>query len=113
MDEIKNTEQRKTTFAWASIAGADPEPVELVEVNGRKGAYTLGCADPFWLDEGVVAVFGNELRRPKNPETAEIMEAKQKAYDWHRENSKHGPYCEAAGCVGARLEGRHGWRGPR
>ena len=41
---------RKTEFYWASIGGADPEPVELVEIDERKAVYTCGCGDPFFLD---------------------------------------------------------------
>lgn len=118
---------RKTEFAWASIAGADAEPVELVEIDGRKGLYTLGCADPFWLDDsatGIVIFGGTALNRPENPETMEqrdlresIYNAKKTAvkaaYEWHRDNSKHGPDCELAGCTGKDKEFRHGWRGPR
>lgn len=43
--------ERKTEFWWASIAGADPEPVERCEIDGRPAVYTCGCADPFYLDE--------------------------------------------------------------
>lgn len=43
--------ERKTEFRWASIGGADPEPVELVEIDGRQAVYTCGCGDPFYLDD--------------------------------------------------------------
>lgn len=115
---------RKANFAWASIAGADAEPVELIEVEGRKGLYTLGCADPFWLDDlsvGILVYGGSPLDRPVNPETQEQRDlrediykakkaAEKAAYEWHREHSKHGPDCAAAGCT---FVGTHGWRGPR
>jgi hypothetical protein len=42
---------RKTEFWWASIHGADPEPVEKTKHEDRPCVYTLGCADPFYLDE--------------------------------------------------------------
>lgn len=103
---------RKTVFGWASIAGADAEPVELIEVDGRKGLFTLGCADPFWLDDesaGII-VFANSLKRPDNPETQEVREAKQKSYEWHRDHANHGPDCDAADCT---RRYRHGWRGSR
>jgi hypothetical protein len=89
-------ETRKATFAWASIAGADPEPVELVEENGRKGVFTTGCIDPFWLDDpdaGVV-LYVNPLVRPENPETQEQRDARDAAYR-------------------ARKAEDHRWRGPR
>lgn len=115
---------RKTHFAWASIAGADAEPVELVMIDGRDGLYTLGCADPFWLDDssaGIVVYGGSPIDRPEHPETQQqrdlresIYKAKKSAekaaYEWHREHAKHGPDCAAAGCV---YTGTHGWRGPR
>ena len=117
-------EIRKTTFAWASIAGADAEPVELMEVDGRKGLYTLGCADAFWLDDasiGIVVFGGTPLNRPDHPETQEQRDerestykakaaVKKAAYEWHRDNAKHGPHCIEAECE---TPWRHGWRGPR
>jgi hypothetical protein len=42
--------KRKIEFWWASIAGADPEPVEVTSLDGERVAYTCGCADPFYLD---------------------------------------------------------------
>lgn len=42
---------RKTQFYWASIAGADTEPVEVTTLNGERVAYTCGCGDPFYLDK--------------------------------------------------------------
>lgn len=121
------TDPRKTKFTWASIAGADPEPVELIEADGRKGLFTIGCQDPFWLDDtaaGIVVYDGNPLSCPSNPETQEQRDlreetyrAKQKAvkaaYEWHREHAKHGPDCELADCTGKDKEYTHGWRGPR
>lgn len=118
---------RKTVFAWASIAGADAEPVELINVDGREGLYTLGCADPFWLDDvslGVIVYDGTPLPRPENPETHEQRGAREekyrakeiavkKAYEWHGTYAAHGPHCEQAGCVGKDRAHRHGWRGPR
>jgi hypothetical protein len=113
---------RKTTFAWASIAGADPEPVEVIDEksfmgrgsSARKGVLTTGCQDPFWLDDtsaGVVVYDGTPLKRPPNPQTQEERDRRQKAYEWHRTNYKHGPDCEAGGCT--HKEYTHGWRGPR
>lgn len=47
---------RKAEFYWASVAGADPEPVELVIIDGRKAIYTCGCGDPFFLDDKAVKI---------------------------------------------------------
>jgi hypothetical protein len=118
---------RKTNFVWVSIAGADAEPAELIETDGRKGILTIGCQDPFWLDDktaGIIVYDGDSLIRPNNPETQEqrdlrerIYQAKKtavnRAYEWHRDHAKHGPDCEAAGCSGREKEYTHGWRGPR
>lgn len=86
----------KTTFAWASIAGADPEPVEVIERDGRKGVLTIGCADPFWLDDesAGVRLDWNTLRRPALIQTVAEKNAAEVRY-------------------GLRSAGFHGWRGPR
>lgn len=87
---------RKTQFFWASIAGAEPEPVEILERGNRKGIVTLGCEDTFWLDDekaGII-IYVNELIRPRNFETQEQRDIREKTY----------------------LESRtqnHNWRGPR
>ncbi len=87
---------RKATFAWASIGGADPEPVEVIEENGRKGILTIGCQDPFWLDDAAagVVLYVNPLDRPTNPEIPEQRDARNAAYE-----------------AGKRVY--HSWRGPR
>lgn len=116
---------RKTKFAWASIAGADAEPVELIETDGRQGLLTIGCQDPFWLDDpaaGIVIFSGCELVRPLNPETQEQRDSREAvylakklavraAYLWHKDHAAHGPYCLAGDCNGKPY--RHMWRGPR
>lgn len=54
--------ERKTSFYWASIEGADPEPVELVLIDGRRAIYTCGCNDPFFLDDKDVKIkLGEEV----------------------------------------------------
>lgn len=91
---------RKTKFAWASIAGADYEPVELVTNNGRKAMYTLGCADPFWLDEKVpeIIIYKGENEYPlRRPDAIQTQVEKDKAEREYAEYRK----------------GHHGWRGPR
>jgi hypothetical protein len=95
--------------------------VELCHIDGRRAVYTLGCADPFYLDEPncpvvigkpeIVVQSGKRwllfalgggtaepLERPALPKKmAGTMAAARKAYDeaWatHRIS--------------------HGWRGPR
>lgn len=84
---------RKTEFWWASIHGADPEPVEKTEHEGRACVYTLGCDDPFYLDEpGIEQI--ERMTRPLLPDQALAAqaseEARRRAYN-----------------------AKHGWRGPR
>ena len=43
-------DKRKTKFWWASVAGAECEPVEVTTLDGERVAYTCGCGDPFYLD---------------------------------------------------------------
>lgn len=38
------------TFYWAVIGDANPEPVCVVEENGKRVAYTCGCQDSFDVD---------------------------------------------------------------
>lgn len=102
---------RKTEFWWASIHGADPEPVEKAEREGRACVYTLGCSDPFYLDEpGVLfvaesggAYYGaDKLYEPGEPEPIErpLHPDKEKA--------------RLASQYRARLrDAAHSWRGPR
>ncbi len=56
--------ERKTEFWWASIGGAEPEPVEKTEHEGRPCVYTLGCADPFYLDDPDCPVTLASTNRP-------------------------------------------------
>lgn len=79
-------------FHWAQIAGANPEPVEVIDVDGRAGVLTIGCSDPFWLDEGQVRVHRSNIPRPSSVYTKEEQAEAEKNYDPTR---------------------RHGWRGAR
>lgn len=37
-------------FYWAVVGNASPEPVAVVDEEGRRVAYTCGCPDPFVVD---------------------------------------------------------------
>lgn len=112
MTEGKAVADRKTEFWWASIAGADPEPVEKTQINGRPCVYTCGCADPFYLDDrdnpvrlgAVRNVPGmDELRldfRSKEPIERPSLADKAEA-------------AEISRYYHPRRMPRHGWRGPR
>lgn len=103
----------KTEFWWASIHGADPEPVEKSEHEGRPCVYTLGCADPFYLDDAnAVELIGESLPRPLAPKAAQL-----KADDWQaqRDAARAGytTYLSPYGNRRRVSEWAHGWRGPR
>lgn len=106
--------ERKTQFWWASIDGADPEPVEKAEHNGRPCVYTLGCADPFYLDEQpclVVFVGSEKMDRPENPASAdENTERMHRAAmrGNHSFVALNGERRPVLGWISG-----HGWRGPR
>jgi hypothetical protein len=98
--------KRKTEFWWASIHGADPEPVEKAEHEGRPCVYTLGCADPFYLDEpGIefVSWFDSGIDLIHHPTPMKRPLIKDKAL----------AALAAKRAKIARSNASHGWRGPR
>ncbi len=100
-------------FRWASIHGAAPEPVEKAERDGRPCVYTLGCADPFYLDDGVAVVFIDAaMSRPPSPKEAQL-----RADDWEAQRSaaRRGSKTYLSPYGGRRPVSAwaHGWRGPR
>jgi hypothetical protein len=44
----------KAEFYWAIIGDANPEPVAVTMLDGKRVAYTIGCPDPFDLEGGCV-----------------------------------------------------------
>lgn len=125
----------KSEFWWASIHGADPEPVEKTEYNSRPCIYTLGCADPFYLDDPGIRLIGTEagwsnntpkfvdhlikpatiIQRLKHPDIEEAERAALQAdrdaeYIAYQKGLK--TYVKT---IGKRVPVSlpHGWRGPR
>lgn len=86
--------ERKAEFVWVQVAGAKPEPGEIVEIDGRKAVLTIGCADPFFLDDPakLVEIHYATMYRPTDVTTM----TEQREYAARRI-----------------AEGRHGWRGAR
>lgn len=41
----------KTKFVWVRVGDGDPEPAALGGKTGERRATTIGCPDPFMLDE--------------------------------------------------------------
>lgn len=104
---------KKAEFWWASIYGADPEPVEKAEHDGRPCVYTLGCADPFYLDGGAVEFVGGKIDRPMSPAAAKLV-----ADDWQaqRDAARKGIKTYVSLITGKRSPvstWAHSWRGPR
>lgn len=120
--------ERKAKFCWASIAGADPEPVELVRIDGRPAIYTCGCADPFYLDDRAVPVrLGRSEQRSQNSDASPVfvedaswvaiprplLEDKWQA-DQDAKIAERAVRMKARQKQGVRsFVTSHGWRGPR
>ena len=106
--------KRKAEFYWASIGGANPEPVEKCLIDGRPAVYTLGCNDPFYLDGPdcpvvlgeinsiVVGGLGFLILDTDNPTPMErpatLEDSREKMEKAEKDYEKSGP---------------HSWRGPR
>jgi len=101
--------ERKSEFWWASIHGADPEPVEKTEHDGRPCVYTLGCADPFYLDEKPCPLlFVTNAPRPKHPDIQAAEDAARRA-----ESLRQSVAAYRRGTGRNPIDFTHGWRGPR
>lgn len=106
----------KAAFWWASIHGADPEPVEKTVRDGRPCVLTIGCADPFFLDEEPCRVLlidprANEYTKPQpidRPMHPDKIAAERAALEAARDAGR------TTYKVGRRIfTVPHGWRGPR
>ena len=84
-------------FWWATIAGADCEPVEVTELDGERVAYTCGCGDPFYIDRPdcpcvLVPTYGGNMPRPPTPAQQEAaLERRYKELADARSHSWRGP----------------------
>lgn len=122
------TVPRKAKFCWASIAGSDPEPVELGLVNGRHAIYTCGCADPFYLDDKAVPVrLGRAERKSQNADSSSVFveDSSWVAFDrplledkWQADQdakiAERAARMKTRGTnSGRNFYSSHGWRGPR
>lgn len=91
--------ERKTEFWWASVAGADCEPVEVTMLDGERVAYTCGCGDPFYLDRTdcpvlLVPAYATDgaMDRPKTPvQEAADEKRRLRAIRYARNHSWRGP----------------------
>jgi hypothetical protein len=59
------------------------------EAKGRPCVYTLGCEDPFFLDDPIVVLYVDELRRPESLTTPEEEEESERKWRL-RAGEKHG-----------------------
>lgn len=95
--------KRKSQFWWATIAGADCEPVEVATLNGERVAYTCGCGDPFYLDRPdcpLVLVPMDEFNEPDMPMVRPLTPKQEKN-------------AERAARRALTIAASHSWRGPR
>lgn len=89
----------KAEFYWAIVGDASPEPVAVVTENGRRVAYTCGCADPFVIDEGRIELIpdthdprsilpAHPMRIPLTPK--ERKKKREESERWLEEEKKAG-----------------------
>lgn len=106
--------KRKAAFWWASVAGAEAEPVEVAELEGERVAYSLGCADPFYLDRDdcpCVLVLNITAKRPTAHSPEELAADKVQAQLKHEQDLRDADAARQA--ENLRRDGHHHWRGPR
>ncbi len=69
----------KPKFYWARIGDGNYEPVAVTGKKGARMAYTIGCADPFAVDEPDPAIQLYDDKdwpeRPEPPLTPKQQEA--------------------------------------
>lgn len=46
------SEDRKSQFYWAVVGDGSPEPVAVRGERGSRQAFTIGCPDPYLIDQG-------------------------------------------------------------
>lgn len=107
----KSPGHRKAEFWWASIAGADCEPVEVTTLGGERVAYTCGCSDPFYLDrpDCLVTLIPDNWEWEGSEKKALPMERPLTPKQEAAEERKYERQIRADRAAGI----RHSWRGPR
>ena len=104
----------KTEFYWASVGGADPEPVEVVREGPVTKVFTFGCPDPFVLgDPDCPVVLGSRDRVVKGGKVFSVLDT-DSALPMVRPSlsSKAAPAIRMAEAAWQN-SGPHRWRGPR
>ena len=76
----------RAKFYWARIGDGNFEPVAVKGKKGKRLAYTIGCADPFQVDEADPAIalyceYEDEPPEPMDPP----LTPKQEVYAQRRE----------------------------
>jgi hypothetical protein len=86
----------KAKFYWARIGNGNYEPVAVKGKKGVRMAYTIGCADPFQVDEPDSAIELYEDKdypdRPEPPLTPKQEAAALRRERRYRELSGHHGY---------------------
>jgi hypothetical protein len=104
----------KSEFFWASVAGAEPEPVEVVNEGPRRAVYTFGCPDPFYLDDpNCPVVLGSRVQVVAGGVAFSILDT-EKPLPLVRPALRETSAAEMARQErNYRKSGPHSWRGPR
>lgn len=85
----------KANFYWARIGNGNYEPVAVTGKKGARMAYTIGCADPFPVDEADSAIelyvdkdYPERPEPPLTPKQAAAAAARERRYQAMR--TSHG-----------------------
>lgn len=75
---------------WASIGGQKTEPIRVVDENGNKVFYSIGCNDPHDMDG--VELLGEIDWMPLSKRSRSAQEAANTRWERHRERhqEEHG-----------------------
>lgn len=81
---------RKTRFYWARIGDGNYEPVAVIGRKGARMAYTIGCQDPFSVDEDNPAIVvleksenaydGGQMTAPLTPKQEAAADRRERRY---------------------------------
>lgn len=81
---------REAEFYWARIGDGNFEPVAVRGKKGARMAYTIGCADPFAVDEANPAIVllerdddsydGGPIKAPLTPKQEAAARRRERRY---------------------------------
>lgn len=77
----------KSTLWWASVGGGKTEPIRVVDEDGKKVFYSIGCDDPHDMDGGVELLSEIGLM-PLSKRSQAAQEAANTRWERHREQHR-------------------------